>query len=206
MRAGSPEDESMDEETAYEIAIRIRDEFEDLLDEKNITIPSADREGVPGEARLYGEENSRLVEAIVELLVKHADEITLEGDIDDASHPLRELAILACEEFEDLLGDKDIMVDSADREGREEEACLYGSEYYALEDGVVEILMEELGAAAIGERAATTSEEARAAVATMQKAMAAAPEGLATTGPTKVRAPKALARPESKCGTAASAR
>jgi hypothetical protein len=31
----------MDEGTAYEIAIRARDEFEDLLDDKNIMIPSA---------------------------------------------------------------------------------------------------------------------------------------------------------------------
>jgi len=51
-RGGLLEDESMNEERACEIAIRIRDEFEDSLDEKNIIIPSADRKGVPGEARL----------------------------------------------------------------------------------------------------------------------------------------------------------
>jgi hypothetical protein len=32
------------------------------------------------------------------------------------------------------------MVPSADREGRLEEACLYGNEYYALEDGVVDVM------------------------------------------------------------------
>jgi hypothetical protein len=176
----------MDEERAYEIALRIRDEFEDLLDEKNITIPSADRDGVPGEARVYGEENSRLVEAIVELLVEYADGITLEGDIAEQGHSMRELAILACEEFEDLLDDKNIMIPSVDREGCEEEACLYGSEYYALEDAVVGILMEELGAVASDEQAGAISDEARAAVTTMQKAMAAAPKGLATIGFAKV--------------------
>jgi hypothetical protein len=49
-------------------------------------------------------------------------------------------------EFEDLLDEKDIMVPSADREGRPEEACLYGSEYYALEDGVVGVVMGEVDA------------------------------------------------------------
>jgi len=167
----------MNEERAREIAIRIRDEFEGLLDEKNILIPSADREGVPGEARLCGKENSRLVEAIVHLLVRYADGITLEGDTADASHPLRQLAIRVCEEFGDLLADKSIMIPSADREEGAEEASLYGSEYYALEDGVVEILMEELGVAATSEQAGAISDETRAAVATMQEAIAAAPEG-----------------------------
>jgi len=193
----------MDEERAYEIALRIRDEFEDLLDEKNIMIPSADRGGVPGEARLYGEENSRLVDSIVQLLIKHVDEITLQGDIDDAGHPLRELAILACEEFEDLLDDKNIMIPSVDREGREEEACLYGSEYYGLEDAVVSILMEELAAGTKPEDAAEKSAEAGAAVEEMQKAMAAAPEGLAAVGPAKMRGRKALARPKPRRGTTA---
>jgi hypothetical protein len=44
------------------------------------------------------------------------------------------------------LADKGIMVPSADREGRPEEACLYGSEYYALEDAVVEVVRGEVGA------------------------------------------------------------
>lgn len=196
----------MDEERAYEIALRIRDEFEDLLDEKNITIPSSDREGVPGEARLYGEENSRLVEAIVELLVRYAGEVTLQGDTADASHPLRQLAIRVCEEFGDLLADKNLMVDSADREGREEEASLYGSEYYALEDAVVGILIEELAAGAKREDAVEIGAEAQAAVEGMQKAMAATPEGIATVGPAKMREWKAPSRPVPKSGRTAPVR
>ena len=36
------------------------------------------------------------------------------------------------------------MVPSKDREGRPEEACLYGTEYYLLEDAVVGVLMGEV--------------------------------------------------------------
>ena len=39
---------------ARRIAIRILDEFEDLLDEKNVTIPSSNGEGREEEARVYG--------------------------------------------------------------------------------------------------------------------------------------------------------
>ena len=93
----------------------------------------------------------------------------------------KEIEIRICDEFEDLLDDKNIMIPSSDREGRVEEACLYGSEYYALEDGVVDILMEELAAGAKREDAAEICAEARAAVEGMQKAMKAAPEGFART-------------------------
>ena len=46
----------MNARKARRIAIRILDEFEDLLDEKNVAIPSSDREGREEEARLYGSE------------------------------------------------------------------------------------------------------------------------------------------------------
>ncbi len=59
-----------------------------------------------------------------------------------AEENFRELAIRIVNEFEELLADKGIMVPSKDREGGEAEACLYGSEYYALADGVVGVLME----------------------------------------------------------------
>ncbi|MFH0979941.1 MAG: hypothetical protein V2A79_00180 [Planctomycetota bacterium] len=57
----------------------------------------------------------------------------------------REIAIRIVDEFEELLAEKGIMIPSADREGGEEEACLYGTEYYLLEDAVVGILMKEFG-------------------------------------------------------------
>ena len=52
----------------------------------------------------------------------------------------REIAIEIIKEFEELLGRKGIQIPSQDREGNPEEACLYGSEYYELEDGVTDIL------------------------------------------------------------------
>ncbi len=50
------------------VAIRIPDEFGELLNEKNVTIPSSDREG--REARLYGSECYSLEDAITNILVE----------------------------------------------------------------------------------------------------------------------------------------
>ena len=155
----------MDENKARDIAIRIRDEIEDLLDEKNITIPSLDREGVPDEARLYGEENSRLEEAFVGLLREHTDVTMTNHDVGDASHPLRQLAIQILDEFEELLAEKNVMIPSDDREGGEEEACLYGEEYYQLEDAIVDILVEEASKA---QRYVGGDDEARGSCKQMQ--------------------------------------
>lgn len=47
-------------EKTREFAIAILDLFEDLLDEKDINIPSEDRVGEEGEARLYGTEYFQL--------------------------------------------------------------------------------------------------------------------------------------------------
>ena len=44
--------------------------------------------------------------------------------------------------LEELLAEHGIMLPSADREGREEEACIYGSEYYLLEDVITDILVK----------------------------------------------------------------
>jgi len=50
----------MNEEQAREVAHRILREFEDLLAENGIWIPSDDRTGNPDEAHLFGREYSRL--------------------------------------------------------------------------------------------------------------------------------------------------
>jgi len=42
--------------------------------------------------------------------------------------------------FEDLLHQKGIKIPSDDREGRPEEACIYGTEYYDLEDAIAEVI------------------------------------------------------------------
>jgi len=52
---------------------------------------------------------------------------------------IRRIAIEILDEFEELLESKNITIPADDREGKEEEG-LYGSEYYELEDRVVEIL------------------------------------------------------------------
>lgn len=57
----------------------------------------------------------------------------------------RELAIQILDEFEELLDAKGIMIPSDDREGRKEEACIYGTEYYELEDAIVDILRAPAG-------------------------------------------------------------
>jgi hypothetical protein len=130
----------MNEEEARRRAWKILGEVEALLAAKGIVIPSSDREGVPGEARLYGEEKTRLEKAIVGILLQHAGAAMTDDDVGDASHPLRQLAIEILDEFEELLEAKGIKIPSHDREGREEEACLYCTEYYELEDAVVGVL------------------------------------------------------------------
>ena len=55
----------------------------------------------------------------------------------------RRIAIDILEEFEDLLDEKGIVIPSSDREGQKEEACLYGTEYYRLEDTITDMLVEE---------------------------------------------------------------
>ena len=55
----------------------------------------------------------------------------------------RRIAIKILDEFEELLGEKGIVIPSDNREEREEEACLYGMEYYRLEDTIADMLIEE---------------------------------------------------------------
>ena len=92
----------------------------------------------------------------------------------------REIAIAILDEFEELLAAKGIKVPGEDREGREEEACLYGTEYYALEDAVVGILMEGMDTEQ-GDRGTEDGpdEEAKAACEAMRRRMAETPEALA---------------------------
>jgi len=44
--------------------------------------------------------------------------------------------------FENLLHSHGIKIPSEDREGFEGEACIYGKEYYTLEDSIIDILKE----------------------------------------------------------------
>ena len=53
----------------------------------------------------------------------------------------RELASAILGECEELVAEHEIMLPSDHREGREEEACIYGEEYYLLEDRIIEIIV-----------------------------------------------------------------
>jgi hypothetical protein len=55
----------------------------------------------------------------------------------------RRIANEILDEFEELLDEKGIVIPSDDREDREEEACLYGTEYYRLEDSITDLLVKE---------------------------------------------------------------
>lgn len=56
----------------------------------------------------------------------------------------RKLAIKIIDKFEELLAKYDIKLPNNEREGNEEEACIYGTDYYDLEDKITEIINEEL--------------------------------------------------------------
>jgi hypothetical protein len=56
--------------------------------------------------------------------------------------PYRELAADMIGPFENLLDEKKIVVPSEDREGNEDESCIFGSEYYNLEDELTQILKD----------------------------------------------------------------
>ena len=56
----------------------------------------------------------------------------------------RRIAIEILDEFEELLAEKGIKIPSNDREADvENETCLYGTEYYDLEDEITDILKRE---------------------------------------------------------------
>ena len=54
----------------------------------------------------------------------------------------REIAIQILDLFEDLLADNGIYIPDDDREGDEDEACIYGTTYYDLEDDICDILQK----------------------------------------------------------------
>ena len=64
--------------------------------------------------------------------------LTKEKEMNDIK--LRKYSIAICELFEDLLDMHNIDIPDDDREGEEDEARLYGTTYYDLEDAVTDIL------------------------------------------------------------------
>ena len=56
-----------------EVAILILEQFENVLDRNNISIPDNDREGGEDEARIYGETYYQLEDTIVDILTEHVE-------------------------------------------------------------------------------------------------------------------------------------
>ena len=54
----------------------------------------------------------------------------------------RGIAIMILDIFEDMLADKEIIIPDEDRDGNEDEACLYGTTYCELEDKITELLCD----------------------------------------------------------------
>ena len=56
----------------------------------------------------------------------------------------RGLASMIVDFFEELLAEKNIYIPNNEREGDEDEACIYGDDYYILEDQITELLCEHI--------------------------------------------------------------
>lgn len=57
----------------------------------------------------------------------------------------RKIAIKIIDKFENLLSQKNIKIPNDERYDNKEEACIYGNDYYTLEDDIVEILNTKKG-------------------------------------------------------------
>lgn len=136
------------------ISADVCDFLEDLLEKHDLTVPSDDREGVEGEARIYGEIYFDLESNVADVLaeactiVKENSDIRINADEIDELKPVsnknelrvRAFAVKICELFEELLDEHDITIPSDDREGVEDEARIFGDVYYNLEDKITDVL------------------------------------------------------------------
>ena len=57
----------------------------------------------------------------------------------------KEKAAEIIDRFEDLLAINDIKIPNENREGNDDEACIYGDDYYNLEESIMEILSRKKG-------------------------------------------------------------
>lgn len=130
----------MKEDEARELAFTIiGGDFEELLAEHDIMIPSKDREGLEEEACIYGREYYLLEDAITDILVKGSKRA---GKTAQA----RELAFHILEEFEEMLDCHHIKVPSEDPQRATSEVALCMPEWDRLRDGIVKLLRREAAA------------------------------------------------------------
>lgn len=133
----------MKEEEARELAFAIISEFEELLAEHNIMIPSADREGREEEACIYSAEYYLLEDTITDILVKGSKR---HGKRQQA----KDMAFHVIEEFEEVLDRHRITVPSADPQRATSKVALCMPEWDRLRDGIVKLMMRETAVAGSG--------------------------------------------------------
>lgn len=131
----------MKEEKARELAFAIiGGDFEELLAENGIMLPSADREGREEEACIYGTEYYLLEDAITDILVKGSKRVR-------KTQQARDMAFRIIEEFEETLDHFHIRVPSADPARATSAVALCMPEWDRLRDGIVKLLRRETTAA-----------------------------------------------------------
>jgi len=126
----------MKEEEARELAFALIGEFEELLAEHDIMIPSRDREGREEEACIYGTEYYLLEDEITDILVKGSKRAGKEQQV-------RDMAFRIIEEFEGLLDGNGIKVPSADPQRATSQVALCMPEWDRLRDGIVRLLLQD---------------------------------------------------------------
>lgn len=56
------------------------------------------------------------------------------------NNQIKEVASDIINQFEELLSKNNIIIPNEDREGNDDEACIYGKDYYDLEDYIINVL------------------------------------------------------------------
>lgn len=79
---------------------------------------------------------------VMEYLDDYYQSIRPNRFIENGKFKVRQFSASICDVFEYLLREYDIYIPSEDREGEEDEACLYGDEYSIVEDGVTKVLVK----------------------------------------------------------------
>jgi hypothetical protein len=130
----------MNREQAQGLAFQILQDVEELLDEKDITIPCSDRQGDPEEARLYGSEYYLLEDAVTDILVKGSKRTGRRQHEFD-------MAFRILEEFEETLDHFSIKVPSADPARAASQVAMCMPEWDRLRDAIVSRLRREVSAA-----------------------------------------------------------
>ncbi len=80
---------------------------------------------------------------INENVISKMSQLPEDDQIDIGKNEFREYAANIIDIFEDYLGDKGIVIENKEKEGNEDEANIYGEEYYNMEDAITSYLFDE---------------------------------------------------------------